>query len=201
MYVSVIALLALGALANFYRNRDPYKAYFYSRADHYLTTHLMDSDLNRDCLELEYRMQGKVTPNFFQAIRKAYKGKQLVVPNDFFFDINTLAEATGKDALVLETQQHIPEQTIDSLLRQGECSFFYSPLFFSPLKADALVINRGKQSAPCLKYKSPWKNGDFPLLMILMPAGASDDPFINVIHHDKYLFFIPSRHPALESKP
>lgn len=196
----MIVLLALGALANFYRNRDPYRAYFYPRADHYLTTHLLDSSLNQnDCLE--YRIRGKATHQFFQAIRELYNDKQLIVPDDYLFDLNNLAEETGKEVLIQYNQPRLPDQNIGFLLRQAKYSFFYSPLVFSPLKPNHLKIKSEKSVDPCLNYESPWKKGTFPLLMILMQGGAADDPFIRVLHIDKHLIFIPSKHPALELQP
>lgn len=189
LHAGVIALLVLCALANFYRNRDPYRAYFHQRADHYLTTHLMDSELQPyDCLE--FRLRTVPSETFYQAVRELYAGNQLLIPDDVYFEAERLAVATGKHPLKQAVPSGAPEGAVAALLREARYSFLYSPLAFSPLRMDVHMR--------CDEYVSPWEEGDFPLLVVLVPAG-SDEPDARVlgVRHGKYLFFLPAGHPLL----
>jgi hypothetical protein len=188
-------------MANFYRNRDPYKAYFHSQGDKYLTTHLLESvefNFGHSCLDLEYRLGSSINSYFFQAIHELYQGKKLIVPNDYFFNIDKLEEATGEAVLMQDLQLHISENNIDSLLQQGKYSYFYSPFLFSTLNESDFAIDKGKYLFRCFQYVHPWGKEDFPLLIVLLKNESSSTLSYTVLHHGKYLFFLPSDHPMLE---
>lgn len=197
LYAGILGVMTLCALANLYRNRDPYKAYIHSRADYYLTTHLLDTEFSQKCNELEYRLSGKISTNFFQVLQQLYNGKQIILTNDILFDLNVLAEKTGLRTSIGTPAKVLTKEVIDALLLQARYSFFYSPLVFSPLTSEAMIFNNKIKSERCLTFIPPWQKSDFPLLIILLPAGSSEDSGIRVIHQGKYLFFIPSQHPML----
>lgn len=202
VYAGILGLLFLVSLANFYRNRDPYRAYFYPRSDQYLTTHLLESEFDSTCRELEYRLQRKTTPNFYRAVAELYQGRELVVENAFLLDDRKLAAATGAAVSVRDSAyRFLTQDDIELLLQQVGYSFFYSPQSFSSLDARVFVKKKRKRAVRCLEYKPPWDEFPFPLLMILLPDDTEAASSISVVHTGKYLFFLPSCHPALVSQP
>lgn len=188
LHAGVIALLVLCALANFYRNQDPYRAYFHQRKDHYLTTHLIDSEL-QPFSQLECRMRSVPPEVFYQAVMELYAGKQLLVPGGGFFESERLQSSIGIQLLKQATPFEMAESAVTVLLREARYSFLYSPLAFSPLRIDVHVR--------CDEYNSPWQEGEFPLMVVLVPGSHGEPNVIQGVRHGKYLFFLPDTHPVL----
>jgi hypothetical protein len=187
--VVVLVTLVIGALANFYRNRDPYRAYFHQRADHFLTTHMIDSEIQPwRCLE--WRLRGMPGNALYRALWELYRDKQLILPNDTFFDTALLRQALGKEVQFAPGGQPDLDFDMDQLLKKARYSFFYSRFTFSPLAE--------KAPDSCDNLSTETKPLSFPLMIILLPASSEEDRFVHAIHHGKYFFFIPSNSPVLE---
>jgi hypothetical protein len=196
-HAGVIALLVLCALANFYRNRDPYRAYFHQRADHYLTTHFIDSTFSTDG-SLERRLAGMASLAFYAGIHDLYKGKTLILPDDCLFDCAHLRIATGKDVIVQASRAHLSSVELASLLRQGRYSFFYDRHFFnSSADKSTKPCNHNSDASRQENARLDGKHAP-PVLMVLLPAVPFNDPFVQVLLIDKYLLFVPSQHPILD---
>jgi hypothetical protein len=187
--VVVLVTLVIGALANFYRNRDPYRAYFHQHADHFLTTHVIDSEI-RPWRCLEWRLRGMPGNALYRALWELYQDKQLIFTNETFFDTALLSRVVGKEVQFAPAGQSGLEFGIDQLLKKARYSFFYSRFTFSPL------AERAPDS--CDKLSAELKPLSFPLMIILLPASSEEDRFVHAVHHGKYLFFIPSNSPVLE---
>ena len=207
LYTLVLTILIICSIANFYRNRDPYRSYFHVRNDLYMTTHLLDSDFNHDCLELEYRLSNRVGTHFFKALKELYPNKQFIISETYLFDKSKLKEATGNEILI---SSNVPEDlhdySIDSLLNQAQYSYFYSPFIYSSINQRELYTKTQRKDYRsfsskedrCFSYKYPWTKDDFPILIVLLPNKFPDSPLIRILKIGKYLFFIPSQHSILK---
>lgn len=199
LYTLVLTLLLLCSIANFYRNRDPYRSYFHVRNDQNMTTHLLDSSFNHDCLELEYRLSNKVGTYFFKALKEIYPNKQFIISDTYLFDKSKLKDATGNEIIISNNvPQSLHNHSIDSLLHQAQYSFFYSPFIYSSIDKNELYTQTQKKKNLCFSYKHPWTKDDFPLLIVLLPNKFPDSPSIRLLRSGKYLFFIPSQHSILK---
>ena len=201
LYTFILILLFLCSIANFYRNRDPYKAYFHVRNDQYMTTHLLDSGFNKDgCLELEYRLSSKVGKAFFKALKEIYPNKQFIISNTYLFDKDKLKNATGNKIIITgNVPQPLNNLSIEYLLHQAQYSFFYSPFIYSSIDPSDLYTQTKKKNDLCFSYKHPWTKDDFPLLIVLLPNNnAPNSSSITILRSGKYLFFIPSQHSILK---
>lgn len=186
--VGVLLALVFGALANFYRNRDPYRAYFHQRADHFLTTHVIDSELRPwHCLELRLRMPSKA---LYQALWELYRDKQLILNNDFFFDTALLSRVVAKEVQIAPADQPDLAFDIEQLLKKARYSFFYSRFTFSPLAEEP--------PDTCDESIVRSKPFTFPVMVVLLPANSEAERFVHTVHLGKYLFFIASSAPVLE---
>lgn len=198
--LAILALLLLCSLANFYRNRDPYRAFFFVQDDRYLTTHLLKSDLDRSCLELETRLSGKVSPHFYRAIQHYYGGKKIVVEDDRYFDIQQMAETTGVEFNLQGERFKVMAKDVPLLLREGVASFYYGPHVFSPQRDLAFVTLATADTTknrPCWGYNPVWEGAPYPLLMVLLPVSVQQPVDVRVLRYGNYIFFLPSNHPAL----
>lgn len=189
LHKGVICLLVFSTLASFYNNRGLYISYLHRRHDDpYLSTHLLQSMIRK---QLGYRMSKFPSHGLYLSIEKLYKNKQLILPNDNFFNNDIFAGITGKDVWVKDRQPTISNCMVSRVLREGKYSFFYSPMLFSP-SIKKMKITSHKEFSSMEGWKA------YPLLIVLVSA-TSDDPAIHVLHQGKYLFFIPSQHFALGS--
>lgn len=187
--VGVLLVLVIGALANFYRNRDPYRAYFHQRADHFLTTHVIDSEIQPwRCLE--WRLRGMPSKVLYQALWELYRDKQLILTNDTFFDTALLSQVVAKEVQIAPAGQPGLEFDIEQLLKKARYSFFYSRFTFSPQAEEA--------PDSCDELVAGSMPLSFPVMIILLPASSEADRFVHAVHLDKYLFFLPSNSPVLE---
>ena len=187
--VGVLLALVLGALANFYRNRDPYRAYFHQRADHFLTTHVIDSEIQPwRCLE--WRLRGMPSKVLYQSLWELYRDKQLILTNDTFFDTALLSQVVAKEVQIVPAGQPGLVFDTNQLLKKARSSFFYSRVTFSPLAEEA--------PDTCDELVAGSKPLSFPVMVVLLPASSAADRFVHTVHLGKYLFFIASSAPVLE---